>query len=360
LGSQTFPALWYDPPAKQGICKAIDACRIRMGPMRAELRPSSLGEILDRTAQMYRSHFLMYFGIASIAYAATLVLSLVADVLFFSHAHGNPRAFIKFTVGLGGTVGILTLLPVAVGTAAVMHSVARNYLGETCTIREAYASVGRRWYRYVLILGAIYCYAVLPIAFLIGVVAVASALLPAGVARVVVVGIAMVLIFAGIFVVAWWMLRWALSIPASLMENLKVHRALKRSSALTKGGTGRIFVMLLLVGAVMTVIQNAIQIPMFVLLYKSKGVPTLTTQIVASIGGFFSGSFVLPIYSIALTLFYYDQRIRKEGYDVEWLMEQAAGVPGGSSDTAAPGSVTLGSLTPGSLTPQAEPPGPAI
>jgi hypothetical protein len=154
----------------------------------------------------------------------------------------------------------------------------------------------------------------------------------------------------------WWMLRWALSIPASLMENLMVHRALKRSSVLTKGGVGRIFVMLLLVGAVMTVIQYAIQIPMFVLLWKSRGVPTLTTQIVAAFGAFFSGSFVLPIYSIALTLFYYDQRIRKEGYDVEWLMEQAAVIPGATPLTGT----TSATLAPASLTPQTEPPGPAI
>jgi hypothetical protein len=188
---------------------------------------------------------------------------------------------------------------------------------------------------------------------------------------VVVIGVAVMLAFVGFFVMFWWMLRWALAIPASLMENLKVHRALKRSSVLTKGGIGRIFVMLLLVGAVMTVIQYAIQTPMFILLWKSKGVPTLTTQIVASFGAFFSGSFVLPIYSIALTLFYYDQRIRKEGYDVEWLMEQAAVIPGAaplaeaSSDTVVPASLTPasltpGSLTPGSLTPQTEPPGPAI
>jgi hypothetical protein len=64
---------------------------------------------------------------------------------------------------------------------------------------------------------------------------------------------------------------------------------------------------------------------------------------------------VLPIYSIALTLFYYDQRIRKEGYDVEWLMERAAVTHGaapleGISDPAAAGP----------LTPQTEPPGPAI
>jgi hypothetical protein len=327
-----------------------------MGPMRAELRPSSLGEILDRTAQMYRSHFLVYFGIASIAYAATLVLSLIADVLIFSHPHANPRAYARITIGVGGGVGILTLLPVAVGMAAVMHAVARNYLGEMCTIREAYAGIGRRWYRFVLILLAIYSYAALPIAVLMGVILVASAVMSRGTAWGIVVGIAAVLIFAGIFVASWWILRWALSIPASLMEDLKVHRALKRSSILTKGGIGRIFVMLLLVGAVMTVIQYAIQIPMFVLLWKSKGVPTLTTQIVASFGTFLSGSFVLPIYSIALTLFYYDQRIRKEGYDVEWLMEQAAVIPGAMP---LPG-VFPATAAPGSLTAQTEPPGPAI
>jgi hypothetical protein len=159
-----------------------------------------------------------------------------------------------------------------------------------------------------------------------------------------------IVMLAGMCVAVWWLLRWALSVPASLMENLTVHRALKRSSVLTKGGIGRIFVMLLLVVAVMMVIQYAIQIPMFILLWKSRGVPTLTTQIAASFGSSFSGAFVLPIYSIALTLFYYDQRIRKEGYDVEWLMEQAA---------LTPEEISSGSVVPRSLAPQTEPPGPA-
>jgi hypothetical protein len=30
-----------------------------------------------------------------------------------------------------------------------------------------------------------------------------------------------------------------------------------------------------------------------------------------------------PIYPIALTLFYYDQRMRREGYDIERLMDAA-------------------------------------
>jgi hypothetical protein len=30
-----------------------------------------------------------------------------------------------------------------------------------------------------------------------------------------------------------------------------------------------------------------------------------------------------PISAIALVLFYYDQRVRKEGFDIEWMMQQA-------------------------------------
>jgi hypothetical protein len=29
------------------------------------------------------------------------------------------------------------------------------------------------------------------------------------------------------------------------------------------------------------------------------------------------------MYATGLTLFYYDQRVRKEGYDIEWMMEAA-------------------------------------
>jgi hypothetical protein len=337
-------------------CKEKGNLEVRVGRMRAELRPSSLGEILDRTAQMYRSHFLLYFGIASVSYAAVLVLSLLADLLLYSRIHANTVRFDRITLTAGFSTGLFSILPVAIAMAAVMHAVARNYLGETCTIREAYTSVGRRWYRYILILLAMDTYAFLPIAILAIIIAATSVLVPVGIVRALVIGLAAVIAVAGIFIAIWWLLRWSLSIPAALMENLTVHRAMKRSSVLTKGSIGRIFVMLLLVLAVMMVVQYAIQIPMVILLLTNKGKPTLTTQIVASFGSFLSGSFALPIYSIALTLFYYDQRIRKEGYDVEWLMEQAA-MP---SDTNAPNSISSGAILPDSLTPQIDSPGPGV
>jgi hypothetical protein len=38
---------------------------------------------------------------------------------------------------------------------------------------------------------------------------------------------------------------------------------------------------------------------------------------------FAAHAFTRPVYGIALTLFYYDQRIRQEGYDIERMMETA-------------------------------------
>ena len=57
-----------------------------------------------------------------------------------------------------------------------------------------------------------------------------------------------------------------------------------------------------------------------------------------------------PISAIALVLFYYDQRIRKEGFDIEWMMQQAglvqpasdaptAGILGVSGPVAPPDTV---------------------
>ncbi len=43
---------------------------------------------------------------------------------------------------------------------------------------------------------------------------------------------------------------------------------------------------------------------------------------------------------IALTLIYYDQRIRREGYDIEWMM-RAAGLGNSEVVPASVGSATL-------------------
>jgi hypothetical protein len=74
---------------------------------------------------------------------------------------------------------------------------------------------------------------------------------------------------------------------------------------------------------------------------------TAISQIIA----FFTNTFLGPIYATGITLFYYDQRVRKEGYDIEWMM-QAAGLtvpPPPAAEPPAPESPQpLASQEPGS------------
>jgi len=64
----------------------------------------------------------------------------------------------------------------------------------------------------------------------------------------------------------------------------------------------------------------------------------LLLRIAQQIVAFFANTFVGPILAIGTTLFYYDQRVRKEGYDLEWMMA-AAGLGGTTSREASPESV---------------------
>jgi hypothetical protein len=48
-------------------------------------------------------------------------------------------------------------------------------------------------------------------------------------------------------------------------------------------------------------------------------------QALQQIVNFFTNTFLGPIWATGIALFYFDQRVRKEGYDIEWMM-QAAGM----------------------------------
>ena len=62
-----------------------------------------------------------------------------------------------------------------------------------------------------------------------------------------------------------------------------------------------------------------------------------------------------PVYGIALTLFF-DQRIRKEGFDIEWMMQQAGMLPPPQSQPEIEPSVSLQEMaSPRVLPPTAAP-----
>ena len=59
--------------------------------MESNLRPLTLGEILDRTAQLYRTNFLLFAGISAVYAGVGMVLNLPILLPFQGHATAYDR-----------------------------------------------------------------------------------------------------------------------------------------------------------------------------------------------------------------------------------------------------------------------------
>jgi membrane-anchored glycerophosphoryl diester phosphodiesterase (GDPDase) len=133
-------------------------------------------------------------------------------------------------------------------------------------------------------------------------------------------------------------LRYSLAVPACAVENLKAREAIRRSIQLSKGSRGRIFMLGLLALIIQLGITGLTQGFFIVVGIKHHGVIPVWMSVVQQFLAFLTNTFVGPIYATGFTLFYYDQRVRKEGYDIERMM-QTAGMSQPAPVLAAPTQV---------------------
>ena len=106
------------------------------------------------------------------------------------------------------------------------------------------------------------------------------------------------------------------------MENLKARQAIRRSIDLSKGSRGRIFVLALLVIVIQIGLVLVTQM-FFIVMSVRHGQLSAGARVLQQLVAFVTNTFISPIYATGFTLFYYDQRVRKEGYDIELLMQAA-------------------------------------
>jgi hypothetical protein len=337
------------------------------------LRPLSLGEILDRTAQLYRNNFVLLAGIAAIYAGFLLVLNLVQIGLtaLLSSLHMTQQS--QWISG----IYLILIFPLAMivagaAIAANNRAVAWLNLGQPATIRGAYRSILPRLGRYLwlMTIATFICYlpfAVIFVLYLVFFLAYAGSkgLLTHAAsggdpqAALVIAGatLAFVLLCIPAIIYAIVMaLRYSLAVPASVVEDLKARKAIKRSVELSKGSLGRIFILGLLIAVIQFGLAMITQIFFVVAAFKAAehhGMLPLWVQVAQQVVGFFTNTFIGPMYATGFTLFYYDQRIRKEGFDIEWMM-QAAGMTApavAAEATAAPApenEVALAQEEPGS------------
>jgi hypothetical protein len=276
-----------------------------------DLRPLSLGEILDRTFTLFRSYFVLFVGISAIPRVLLLVLNLAQVFVLIPTGiglgGGTPKTPAPTAGLIGGIVayGILALLAVVVGVIVVLLTqgativaVSELYLGRSITIADSFRRVRGE-------LGT-----------LLGVVILNGLAILAGF---------ICLIIPGIYI----MCRLLVCVPAALSENLGPTESLERSFSLTKDNAGRAFVILLLYGALSigAGILFAAPFEIGVVLSKSRPGMMLFWLAMTQVGAFAAGVLVTPVLTIASAVFYYDLRVRKEAFDLQLLMSPQGIMP---------------------------------
>jgi hypothetical protein len=298
----------------------------------AELRPLSLGELLDRTFTLYRNHFWVFVGIMAIPASFSIPMNLfVYGKQGSPFAIGTPRAQAAiFSLPYLGLV-ILFFLVYSIAMGAVTHAIAEAYLGRMPTVRDSYARVRKRFWGLVgLILNiAVRVFGILiVVVFLIALAggaaggAVAAASGNQVVGTIIIVGIVLIAFMAGGGLAVYLALRYTVAIPAFLFENLGVLAAIRRSVQLTKGRRGHIFLAALLASIIGYVGVFVFQGPFLlaaVLTARNGSWPTWL-NFIASVSGAIGASITGAFLMIVLVLCYYDTRIRKEAFDLQFMM----------------------------------------
>jgi hypothetical protein len=316
----------------------------------------ALGEILDRTAELYRTHFLLFAGISGIFAGIMLGIQLLYLRSLVLLGYPNVTANWQWGTATAAVLEVLAILLLAgLSIVANNRAVAWVYLEEPATIRAAARSVLPRLRRYLWLMTMVAFRAWTPLAVMyVAFFAIILSALPHDFmtnpaamqqaanhnpASLLSFAVGM-LILTPFFLLAtvygvWMSLRYSLAVPACVVEDLPAGKALKRSVALSDGSRGRIFVMGLLVYAVRMLLAMLFGFPIILFAVKHPGhqlpMDWLTLQ---QIGVFITNTLIGPIYATGLTLFYYDQRIRKEGFDIEWMMQAAGLTP--QRELAAP------------------------
>lgn len=261
--------------------------------MTTALRPLTVGELLDRTFFLYRGHFGLFVGIAALPNLLMLALNLTRTL-----APEIPSVALRALASLTGLVALLfvNLFTISVSQGATVIAVSELQLGRETSVQEAFRAISDR-------IGAI-----------AGVIVGMGLRILAGLLLFIVPGLV-------------WMVKWSLTVPVAVIERTNLSDSLQRSARLTDGHRWRVLLIYLLLLLLIYIVTALLETPTLLAIGAFGGSLTrvgfqVSVQVALIVTGFVTASLLSPIMTIALSLVYYDERVRKEAFDLEHLMAQ--------------------------------------
>jgi hypothetical protein len=295
------------------------------------LRPMSTGQLLDYTFALYRKNFWLFVGIAVLGPLANVIFQLITvganvAVPFAPRRGGMIRPSALPMLGMTMFFGYIILLAgMAISHAATVKAVAAVHLGLRTSIVAAYKSLrgcilslfGTGILIVLVMIAAaigimIVC---VPLFFALGALARTAPRPAAGLLVAIGTLIVVLLFFVAIVLVY---VRYALAIQACVVENLPPRASLKRSVFLSKGSRWRVFAIYLVFVSLAFILGWGLAA-----IAAAAGAPLhnkIAAAVLIYLAGFVAGSITGPLATIGLSLLYYDERVRKEAFDLQLML----------------------------------------
>jgi hypothetical protein len=300
------------------------------------LRPLSFGELLDRIFSLYRRHLWLFVGIMAIPSMITVAMAFLlpsSQQPFPVAENGSgpdPAQLAGFAGGL--IVGILIMSVVywvvySIALGATSFAVSEVQQGRSATVRGSYQRMSGKIWRLIGIVLSIFLRAfglVVLLTMASTLVAIALGSFASPVLGGILGGLFGVLGWlVGMGLAVWIILGYGVAIPAAILEDIRGREALKRSMLLTKGHRGKVFLILLLTSvltyASIFIFQGPFWLASAFLAAGNRS--SVLLAYLSAISGGVAGAFVGPLMMIGLALLYFDLRIRKEGLDLQLMMD---------------------------------------
>ena len=287
------------------------------------LRPLGLGELLDQVMRLYRRNFLKFIGIVAVVLIPLTLLQIGYSLIFIGTAEPQAEpevlpsllSLLNPTFYAGGNIllGIFGYMLIkSVSAAALTYAIAASYLGRDTGILDAYSKIGRSW---VSLLGVLF----------LAIIFSAILVLFCWILSCVVCFVGLI----GLPVLAFvWMVMLPVIVPIIVLEKQSAMRAISRAWNLV----GRRFWWVIGFALILAIFAQIIIIGPIALL--SWGFQLMVgnmsalsaTQIVIqtvlqSLFQLMSSLIYLPLQLTAMTLVYFDLRVRTEGFDLVLLAE---------------------------------------
>jgi membrane-anchored glycerophosphoryl diester phosphodiesterase (GDPDase) len=266
-----------------------------------QLRPLSIGEVLDAGFRLLRHRF---GTLMLCVLAAGLPLSILRTIII---ASTDPDYYDVNAVQFGDTptevivgqivAALVVLLGAMVAIAACFRVISAAYLGEPVTAGQSLRAGVRRipaLFVSFVVLGVIF--------FVLLVIAVASR------------GV-----LAPVFI--FFLVKLALSWPAIVAERAGPFRAIGRSWRLTRKSWWRSFAVLLVLGIITLVLYYAFAAAVYAALNSMDSISEIALATVDTLFIVIALALIYPLNAAILAVLYYDQRVRKEGFDLQLLAD---------------------------------------